>query len=90
MSFVELISQGESLGPGFYIGHDPSGFIRVSDSWLFTGVPFGSIGVMHHYALTVDGAAGIEALRRRNIGRGARRRHRDHHRRLEHPIRPAV
>jgi hypothetical protein len=59
---VELISQGESFGPGFYVGHDASGIIRASDMWLFTGVPFGAIGVMHHYALTVDATAGESKL----------------------------
>src|SRR5262249_11468598 len=31
-SFVEWISQGSSGGPGFYIGHNTSGIIRVGDA----------------------------------------------------------
>jgi hypothetical protein len=53
-NFIELISQGFSGGPGFYIGHDPSGFIRVSDSWNSLIEPFPSDGQFHHFAVTVD------------------------------------
>ena len=53
--FIELISQGFSGGPGFYIGHDPNNIVRVSDSWLNTGVAFPSdTTTFHHYAVTVD------------------------------------
>jgi len=50
----ELISQGFSTGPGFYIGHDPVGEIRVSDLWLNSGVAFPSDGLRHHFAVSVD------------------------------------
>lgn len=50
-NYIELISQGFSGGPGFYIGHDPSRQIRGGDAWLSTSVAFPSDGVMHHYAL---------------------------------------
>lgn len=62
-SFVEFVSQGFSIDsgggvpggtPGFFIGHDPGGIIRVTDSWLNTGVSTPTIGVFHHYALVVD------------------------------------
>ena len=55
--FVELISQGSSAGPGFYIGHNPSGTIRVTDSWA-PGIPFPSDAALHHFALVVDSSAG--------------------------------
>lgn len=51
--FVEMISQGFSGGPGFYIGHNPSQSIRISDSWQ-TDIPFPSDGQWHHYAVSVD------------------------------------
>ena len=59
--YAELISQGFS-GPGFYIGHDYNGTIRVGDSWLNTGVPFPSDGEFHHIAVTVDAVAGESKL----------------------------
>lgn len=36
--FVEMISQGLHGGPGFYLGHAPSGEIRVTDQLPTTGV----------------------------------------------------
>lgn len=60
--YIELISQGSSGGPGFYIGHDPSGNFRAGDQWINTGVPFPSDGRFHHVALTVDGVAGSSKL----------------------------
>ena len=57
-TFVELISQGFSTGPGFYIGHDPRRIIRLGDQFQFTGVPFPSDGDFHFYALTSDTATG--------------------------------
>ena len=59
-AYVELISQDG--GPNFYIGHDPSGIIRVSDAWLSTGIPFPSDSAFHHYAVTVDATAGNSRL----------------------------
>ena len=61
-NYIELISQGFSTGPGFYIVHDPAGNIRVSDSWANTGVLFPSDAAFHHFALVVDSGAGISKL----------------------------
>lgn len=61
--YTELISQGFSGGPGFYIGTDSSGsLIRATDSWVSTGVPFGAAGVWTHYALVVDAGANTSKL----------------------------
>jgi Tol biopolymer transport system component len=60
-NYVELMSQGFSTGPGFYIGHDPNGVIRVSDSWT-PGVAFPPDGNFHHYALVVDSIAATSKL----------------------------
>ena len=53
---VEFISQGAPGidGPGFYIGHDPEGQLRVTDVWAATGVLFPTDGQFHHFALVVD------------------------------------
>lgn len=51
-NFVELISQGFSGAPGFYLGHDPSGNIRITDNFLSTGLAFPSDGGFHTYVLT--------------------------------------
>jgi Concanavalin A-like lectin/glucanases superfamily/VPDSG-CTERM motif len=61
-NYAEMISQGFTFGPGFYIGHDPSELIRASDSWIFTGVPFPSDGTFHTFALGVDSVAGDSKL----------------------------
>ncbi|MCX5804530.1 MAG: hypothetical protein NT010_00470 [Proteobacteria bacterium] len=60
--YAEMISQGYSGGPGFYIGHDPWGGVRVGDNSWPTGVAFPSDGLMHHYAFTVDAVAGKSKL----------------------------
>jgi hypothetical protein len=61
--FAELISQGATGGPGFYIGTDSSGsFIRATDSWASTGVAFGAPNVWTHYALVVDAGANTSQL----------------------------
>ena len=60
--YRELISQGFSTGPGFYIGHDPVGEIRVSDLWLNSGVAFPSDGLRHHFAVSVDADLGTTNL----------------------------
>jgi hypothetical protein len=52
--YVEFISQGFSGGPGFYLGHDPSGVVRVTDLASNTSVQSGAVGDWVHYALTVD------------------------------------
>ena len=61
-AFTEIISQGASGGPGFYIGTDPAGKIRASDQWASTGVAFGNVGSITHYALVVDASAGTSNL----------------------------
>lgn len=62
-SHTELISQGFSGGPGFYIGTDFTGSaMRVTDSWQVTGVPFGAPNVWTHYALVVNAAASTSTL----------------------------
>lgn len=60
--YIELISQGATFGPGFYIGHDPNGNIRVSDSWQNTGVAFPLDNQWHHIVVTVDAAANVTKL----------------------------
>lgn len=47
----ELISQGISGGPGFYIGYYGSD-IRLSDVFLSTGLAFPTDGLFHDYLLT--------------------------------------
>ena len=55
---MEMISQGTSYGPGFYIGYyPPSRSIRVGDQWQTTGVQFPDDHLWHHYAVTVDDTA---------------------------------
>ncbi|HVZ93633.1 MAG TPA: LamG domain-containing protein [Phycisphaerales bacterium] len=60
----ELISQGSSGGPGFYIGKDATAqrFIRASDSWQNTGVQYPNDGAMHHFALVVNSATSSSLL----------------------------
>lgn len=53
----EMISQGYTGGPGFFMGADGSGKIRVTDGWLNTGVNYPTDGAFHHFALTVDAGA---------------------------------
>lgn len=53
-TFAEMISQGSSGGPGFYIGYDPSHNFRFTDQFLSTSVAFPSDGLFHNYALTSD------------------------------------
>src|SRR5205814_3365437 len=60
--YVELISQGSSGGPGFYIGHNPNGVIRVGDSWQNTGVQFPSDTQWHLFTVTVDASANTTKL----------------------------
>lgn len=53
----ELISQGSSGGPGFYIGSSNSFDFRVTDSWGSSGVAFPTDTLWHRAALVVDGTA---------------------------------
>ncbi|MGG7567705.1 LamG-like jellyroll fold domain-containing protein [Rhodovulum sp. DZ06] len=66
---VELISQGFSGGPGFYIGYAGSNF-RLSDQLASTPVAFPTDGEWHDYLLTssaagtsfyIDGAPALAA-----------------------------
>ena len=50
--YTEIISQGFSGGPGFYVGYDPSHNFRIGDDLLSTDIPFPSDGLLHHYAVT--------------------------------------
>jgi hypothetical protein len=59
---IELISQGFSGGPGFYIGYAAPNF-RVTDSWINTGVAFPTdTALFHHIAMSVDATAGTSSL----------------------------
>lgn len=62
--YTEMISQGASGGPGFYLGTDFTGqSMRATDAWVATGVPFGAPNVWNHYALVVDASGpGLTAL----------------------------
>ncbi len=60
--YSEMISQGFSGGPGFYIGESSGGTVRVSDSWTVTSVTFPSDLAQHHFAVTVDSSAGKSSL----------------------------
>jgi|JI102314A1RNA_FD_contig_31_6095624_length_922_multi_4_in_0_out_0_1 hypothetical protein len=60
-NYTEMISQGSS-GPGFYIGTDPTGKIRLGDQWPSTGVNFGAVGILTHYALVADASTGSSKL----------------------------
>lgn len=54
--YIEWISQGFSGGPGFYVGYDPSGGIRATDSWPTTGTSFTANGAFEHVALVTNGS----------------------------------
>ncbi len=55
---AEMISQGYSGGPGFFLGiKDSGGEIRATDTWQTTGVFYPNDGQSHHFALTVDSSA---------------------------------
>jgi hypothetical protein len=51
---MEMISQGCSYCPGFYVGYYPSPMMRVGDEWQNTGIPFPSDSLFHHYAVTAN------------------------------------
>ncbi len=55
--YIEWISQGFSVGPGFYVGYDPGGQIRATDSWPATGKNFTANGAFQHIALVTTGTA---------------------------------
>lgn len=53
---MELISQGRSYGPGFYLGYyGTNRQMRVGDQWQSTRTRYPADGLMHHYAVTSDG-----------------------------------
>lgn len=61
--YTEMVSQGFSGGPGFYLGTDGGGqFMRATDAWLSTGVAFGAPNVWTHYALVVDAGLATSTL----------------------------
>jgi hypothetical protein len=60
-TYVEFISQGLS-GSGFYVGHTPTGMIRVSDAWQDTGIPMPADNLEHHYAVTFDAVTNLISL----------------------------
>ncbi|MEI8204414.1 MAG: FG-GAP-like repeat-containing protein [Bacteroidota bacterium] len=53
-NYFELFSQGNNL----YFGGNPSGGIRVGDSWSSTSATFPTDGAWHHYGLTKSGSNG--------------------------------
>ena len=60
---AEYISQGQSVAPGFFIGHSASGQIRATDSWAATGAAAPPIdGLFHHLVLVVDSVANQSRL----------------------------
>lgn len=60
-TYTEVISQAYS-GAGFYVGTDPSGYIRAGDGWISTGVSFGAPGMSDHYALMADAGSNTTSL----------------------------
>lgn len=58
----ELISQGSSGGPGFYIGSSNSFDFRVTDSWGSTGIAFPTDTLWHQMALVVDATGGTSTF----------------------------
>jgi hypothetical protein len=56
--FIEFISQGVSGGPGFYIGYDPQGNVRVTDRVQNTGLAMPFSGAFVHLALVLDRSQG--------------------------------
>ena len=60
--YIELISQGSTGGPGFYLGQSANLNIRATDGWQDTGIAFPAAGQMHHLSLVVDGTAGESRL----------------------------
>jgi hypothetical protein len=57
--YMELISQGFSGAPGFYIGHDPSHNFRLGDSFLSTGRAYPNDGAFHEFLYTFDPSAAM-------------------------------
>jgi hypothetical protein len=55
--YAEMISQGFSGGPGFYIGHEPDRKFRVSDQFCcgIISATFPGDGAFHLYSVTSDG-----------------------------------
>ncbi|MBI3792456.1 MAG: PEP-CTERM sorting domain-containing protein [Gemmatimonadetes bacterium] len=60
--YTEMISQGASGGPGFYLGSNPSHGIRAGDQWLSTGVPFPNDNAWHLYTLVVNSSLNTSDL----------------------------
>ncbi|MSV28097.1 MAG: hypothetical protein EXQ52_05045 [Bryobacterales bacterium] len=53
-SIFEIISQGRSGGPGFYIGYDGGLNCRLGDSWASGGLAYPIDGNWHRLALFVN------------------------------------
>lgn len=61
--YSEMISQGTSGGPGFYLGTDSNGqSMRASDAWINTGATFGAPNAWNHYALVVNAGLATSTL----------------------------
>lgn len=54
---VEIISQGFSGGPGFYLGYN-FGTIRLTDQFTNTSVSFPTDGLFHDYVITSEAGIG--------------------------------
>lgn len=62
-TWTEVISQGFSGGPAFYLGHNPSGTIRVADNHSDIGVQFGALNTWMQFTLSVDTVTGTKLYR---------------------------
>jgi hypothetical protein len=62
-TWTEVISQGAQAGSGFYLGHNPSGSVRVTDLHQDTGVQFGALNTWMHFTLAVDPTNGTKLYR---------------------------
>lgn len=51
-NYVELVSQGQSGGPGFYLGHTPNRAIRVTDLYQSTFLTYPADGLFHDFVVT--------------------------------------
>jgi hypothetical protein len=61
--YTELISQGYSMAPGFYLGTNPAGVFRVGDQFSDTGVLFPlNDGNWHQIVAQVNSAANTTIL----------------------------
>lgn len=61
-AYTEIISQGSSGGPGFYIGFDNSGHIRLGDQFGSIAAAIPSLNAVHSYELISNSGAGTQFL----------------------------